>query len=133
MSVCKTTFRLLAVMLTGVGSFALSGFMMLGAIAVGPAGPYSSEEGRALAVFSMTVGLVAWLLFAIMGIEWSCNRRVQKFIPIIGTLIAVICLLAWIKSVAVVVVLGPAILLALRLVSFHLRGKEPPRHRWLAK
>ena len=130
MSTTRTIFRLLVVILTCALSFGLAGMLMAGSMATGFGWPYSSSFGSGLAIFSMTVGLVAWALLLVMGIAWSFNKRVHKSIPITGTVIGCLSLLAWLKSWAALIVLAPAVLLAIQLVEFHLRGERPPRSKW---
>ncbi|MES3023073.1 MAG: hypothetical protein V4857_15995 [Pseudomonadota bacterium] len=131
MKASTTILRLLLVVLTCLFSFGLAGLLMLGSMSPAPAWPYNSAFGSVLVAFSFTVGLVAWCLLLVMGIAWSFNKRVHKSIPIIGTVIGCLSLVPWLSSLIAMLVLSPAILLAIRLVPFHLRREQQHKSKWL--
>jgi hypothetical protein len=116
-----TILRLLNVFLTVLFSFSLTAILTIAPAANGFGWPYSSSIGSVLAIFSWTVGLVAWVLLIVMGVAWAFEKRLHKTIPITGTIIGALSILPWIPAVLPIVTLIPALILAIRLVSYHLQ------------
>ena len=73
-----------------------------------------------LAGISILLSPVAWLMFVIMGIGWAHNKRLHKSIPIIGLATGPISIVPWAGFLLPILFLLPAIILAVRLVNFHL-------------
>lgn len=115
-----TTLRLLNVTLTVLFSFSLAVALTIIPSFIGSGWPYSSSVGSILAIFSWTFGLIAWAILIVMGVAWAFEKRFHKSVPIVGTVIGSISVLPWIPMVLPIVVLIPALILATRLVSYHL-------------
>ena len=76
-----------------------------------------------LAGISILLAPIAWLVLVIMGIGWAHNKRLHKSIPILGLATEPISVVPWVGFLLPVLFLLPAIILAVRLVNFHL-GKS---------
>lgn len=112
--------RLLNVMLTVLFSFSLAAALTIIPSMIGFGWPYSSSVGSVLAVFSWTFGLIAWAILIVMGVAWAFEKKLHKSVPITGTVIGTISVLPWIPTVLPIIVLTPALVLATRLVFYHL-------------
>ncbi|MDV7213087.1 hypothetical protein [Azotobacter beijerinckii] len=119
-----TTLRLLNVFLTVLFSLSLTAVFTITPAAFGFGWPYSSNIGSILAVFSWTVGLGAWVILVAMGIAWAYEKRLHKAIPITGTIIGSLSILPWIPTIIPMLTLSPALVLAVRLVRYHLNQKQ---------
>lgn len=73
-----------------------------------------------LAGISILLSPIAWLILVIMGIGWAHNKRLHKSIPILGLATGPISVVPWVGFLLPVLFLLPAIILAVRLVFFHL-------------
>lgn len=116
----STALRLLIVITSVLFSFILTAAFTLIPPIVGIGWPYGSQIGSLLAVFSWTVGLVAWLILLVMGVAWAFGRRLHRAIPVTGTIIGSISILPWLPLIIPIVTLLPALVLAVRLVRFHM-------------
>ena len=113
-------YRLINVILTTLFSFSLTAIFTVAPAMVGFGWPYSSSIGSVLAIFSWTVGLIAWILLFIMGVAWSFEKKLHKSIPITGTIIGLLSVVPWVPNIIPIITLIPALVLAIRLVSYHL-------------
>ncbi len=77
-----------------------------------------------LATLSIVLSPISWLVFMVLGINWAHGKKLHKSIPVLGLAIGPISVVPWAVLIIPVVFLLPAIILAFRLVSFHL-GKSP--------
>ena len=77
-----------------------------------------------LATLSLVLAPIAWLVFVVMGISWAHNKRLHKSIPILGLATGPISVVPWITFLIPVILLLPAIILAVRLENFHLGKPE---------
>jgi uncharacterized membrane protein len=78
-----------------------------------------------LATLSLVLSPITWLIFLLMGISWARFKKLHKSIPILGLVIGPISLVPWITFVIPIILMLPAIILAVRLVIYHL---EAPTH-----
>ena len=76
-----------------------------------------------LATLSFVLAPIAWLVLVVMGVSWAHDKKLHKSIPIFGLAIGPISVVPWITFIIPVIFLLPAIILAVRLVNFHL-GKS---------
>lgn len=75
-----------------------------------------------LATISLVLSPIAWLLFVLMGVSWARFKKLHKSIPIAGLVVGPICLVPWITFIIPLILMLPAIVLAVRLVIYHLEG-----------
>ncbi len=115
-----TTLRLLNTFLTVLISFSLTAILTIAPAAFGFGWPYSSTIGSILAVFSWTIGLGAWAILIAMGVAWAYDKKLHRAIPITGTIIGTMSILPWIPTIIPMITLTPALILAVRLVRYHL-------------
>ncbi|WP_143068445.1 hypothetical protein [Azotobacter beijerinckii] len=115
-----TILKLLNTFLTVLFSFSLTAIFTVAPAAFGFGWPYSSRIGSILAVFSWTIGLAAWAILIAMGVAWAYDKKLHKSIPITGTVIGTLSILPWIPTIIPMLTLTPALILAVRLVRYHL-------------
>lgn len=75
-----------------------------------------------LATFSLVLSPITWLIFVLMGVSWARSKKLHKSIPILGLLIGPISLVPWITLIIPLILMLPAIVLAVRLVIYHLEA-----------
>lgn len=73
-----------------------------------------------LATVSLVLSPIAWFLFVLMGVSWARFKKLHKSIPIAGLLVGPISLVPWIVFIIPLILMLPAIVLAVRLVIYHL-------------
>lgn len=114
--------KLLNTFLTVSFSFSLTAILTIAPAAFGFGWPYSSKIGSILAVFSWIIGIGAWGILIAMGIAWAYDKKLHRAIPITGTIIGTLSILPWIPTVIPMITLTPALILAVRLVRYHLNN-----------
>ena len=77
-----------------------------------------------LAKLSLGLAPLAWMVFIVMGVSWAQGKKLHKSVPILGLAIGPLSLVPWLNFVIPISVLLPSIILAVRLVIYHLG--EPP-------
>ncbi len=104
-------------------SLLLSGYGLLTPLLFlfGAANPEGRETPALVWLWGLIV-LYAWIAWLKMGINWAEGRRVQKFWPITGTIAG--CISVLIGFPLTILMVFPAVLMALIFVRFHLVGPK---------
>lgn len=116
------TWRYINVFLTATLPFLLASVFTVSGLSIGAHWGQMNWLMQPLAKLSLFLAPLTWIIFVLMGVSWAQGKRLHKLIPILGLAIGPVSLVPWATMVIPIILLLPAIILAARLVIYHLEA-----------
>jgi hypothetical protein len=90
-------------------------------------GAHASVAGTLLVACVGLLGVVAWGSLLVMNLAWLMNRRLARWVPVFGTVAALVLLVPVVvmSAGAALFLAAPGLLLAVVVAPFHYHRAEP--------